>query len=182
MEEVIADGKNESQKPQPQPQAQTQTEPSSKRKKIDDDAGRGSSNVIHFTARNPLWTYLKLQLILQPGSSTITTLDAVTARTYLTSALSQFLGLTGTAISIDILKIETVRTAAAANTFLWIRVPREDAAAVVAALSSWIGGSRTSSGGSSSSSSGADVAWRVCAKGNFLAAVVHGSGRELFQP
>jgi ribonuclease P/MRP protein subunit POP8 len=76
----------------------------------------------------------------------------------------------GTAISIDILKIETLST----NVFLWIRVPREDAAAVVGAVSSWIGGTASSGGAS-------NVAWRVCAKGNFLGAIVHGSGGELFQ-
>lgn len=55
---------------------------------------------------------------------------------------------------------------------VWVRVPREDGAAVVAALSSWIGGG----------TSGANVAWRVCAKGNYLGALVHGSGRDLFVP
>lgn len=59
-------------------------------------------------------------------------------------------------------------------------MPREDASAVVSALSSWIGGSTSSS--SSGAAGGGNVAWRVCAKGNFLGAVVHGSGSELFQP
>lgn len=58
---------------------------------------------------------------------------------------------------------------------MWIRVPREDASAVVSAVSSWIGG------GNNSASSG-DVAWRVCAKGNFLGALVAGSGADLFVP
>jgi len=54
----------------------------------------------------------------------------------------------------------------------WVRVPREDAAAVVSALSSWIGGS----------GSGTNVAWRICAKGNYLGALVAGSGSDLFVP
>lgn len=105
-------------------------------------------------------------------------LDALSARTYLSSALSQFLGLTGTAIPIDILKIEPGSSSSSPSTgsdksdCVWVRVPREDAAAVVAALSSWIGGG----------ASGTNVAWRVCAKGNYLGALVHGSGRDLFVP
>lgn len=60
--------------------------------------------------------------------------------------------------------------------FVFIRVPREDASAVVAALSSWIG-SDTSIG---TGTGGGSVAWRICAKANFLGAVVAGSGAELF--
>lgn len=154
---------------------------SSKRK-----AEETSSKPIHFTSRNPPWTYLKPQLIPQPNASSPQPLDALSARTYLSSALSQLLGLAGTAIPIDILKIENKGTAnntdenqsysTISNNYncAWIRVPREDSAAVVAALSSWIGGSGTGSGSS--------VAWRVCAKGNFLGALVSGSGGDLFVP
>ncbi|KOS44695.1 hypothetical protein ACN38_g4410 [Penicillium nordicum] len=129
---------------------------------------------LHFTSRNPPWTYLKLKLVPQPGSAP-QPLDPLSARTYLTSALSQFLGLTGTAIPIDILKIENESSSILKRDIVWIRVPREDASAVVGAVSSWIGG------GNNSSSSG-DVAWRVCAKGNFLGALVAGSGADLFVP
>ncbi|KAJ5795061.1 hypothetical protein N7457_001660 [Penicillium paradoxum] len=126
---------------------------------------------IHFTSRNPPWTYLKLKLVYQPGSAP-QPLDPLSARTYLSSALSQFLGLTGTAIPIDILKIEN-GTSTPKHDIVWIRVPREDASAVVSAVSSWIGGGTAGS---------ADVAWRVCAKGNFLGALVAGSGADLFVP
>ncbi|RMJ28377.1 hypothetical protein PHISP_00764 [Aspergillus sp. HF37] len=123
-------------------------------------AAKTPQKATQFTSRNPSWTYLKLQLINQPNTSSTTTLDALTARTLLTSALSQFLGLTGTAIPIDILKISSSESPSPQDQrVVWIRVPREDASAVVAALSSWIGGSKTSGGG--------NVAWRVCAKGNF---------------
>ncbi|RAK83679.1 hypothetical protein BO79DRAFT_277485 [Aspergillus costaricaensis CBS 115574] len=128
---------------------------------------------IHFTSRTPTWTYLKLQLINNPptSSTTSTPLDPLTARTYLSAALSQFLGLTGTSIPIDILKISPPSPST-----VWTRVPRDDAAAVVAALSSWIGGSANASGG------GGSVAWRVCAKGNYLGALVNGGGGEVFVP
>ncbi|KAL2219877.1 hypothetical protein M432DRAFT_284907 [Thermoascus aurantiacus ATCC 26904] len=164
--------------------AQENTQPVPSKRKASDDAAaaskssEGPAKVIHFTARNPPWTYLKLQIIFQPGTSATvqnTLIDAITARTYLNSALSQFLGLTGTAISIDILKIEMIGS----SQFLWIRVPCEDAPAVVSALSSWIGGSKSS--GSSAANAG-NVACRVCAKGNFLGALVSGSGSDLFAP
>ncbi|KAJ5087836.1 hypothetical protein N7456_011452 [Penicillium angulare] len=148
-------------------------------------ANDSNTPTIQFTSRNPPWTYLKLQLIPQPGSSSTQPFDALSARTYLSSALSQYLGLTGTAIPIDILKVEGASSASddtqpqntssstGKNSFVWIRVPRDDGAAVVAALSSWISG-----GGGS----GATFAWRICAKGNYLGALVAGSGRDLFVP
>lgn len=120
-------------------------------------------------------------------------LDSITARTYLTSALTQFLGLMGSSIGIDILKISdggsdhvsSDQALAAGNKnqnktdhpLLWIRVPRDDAPAVVAALSSWVGGN----GSGESATGNGNVSWRICAKGNFLAAIVNGSGEDLFR-
>ncbi|KAJ5104494.1 hypothetical protein NUU61_001841 [Penicillium alfredii] len=154
-------------------------------------AGKGKATMakpdFHFISRNPPWTYLKLRLIPQPGSTPPPPVDALSARTYLTSALLQFLGLTGTSISVDILKIQHGSPMPAANIHsvaagqplgprrwdtVWIRVPREDAAAVIAALSSWIG-----SGGNGASTS---IAWMVCGKANFLGALVSSSGAGLF--
>ncbi|KAL6239589.1 hypothetical protein BDW75DRAFT_99827 [Aspergillus navahoensis] len=148
-----------------------------------------SSKTISFTARNPPWTYLKLQLIHQPNTSEATKsapLDPLTARTYLSSALSQFLGLSGTSITIDILSVSPDPEPVTAlpqpqlqsqsrplEKFIWVRVPRQDAPAVVASVSSWIGGTEEENGGS--------VAWRVCAKGNFLSALVRGDGGDLFK-
>ncbi|KAL2038502.1 hypothetical protein N7G274_008841 [Stereocaulon virgatum] len=114
------------------------------------------------TIRNPPHTYLHLALL----NTTVTSpnqppVDILTARTYLTSALSQFLGLTGTAIPVDFLKVE--------GRDVWIRIPREDSTAVVGALSQWIG------------KEGA-VSWRVKAKGEWLGAVIAGDGQELFKP
>lgn len=158
-------------------------------------AGESTPKPIQFTTRNPPWTYIHLQLYAtvsltitlldhHTNNSRIhqqtpfpqtnpTPLDAVTARTYLTSALSQFLGLTGSSIPIDILKIASEQPHTQEE--IWIRVPRDDASAVVAALSSWVGGKSGASG-----SGGGSVAWRVCAKGNFLGAVGAGSGGGLF--
>lgn len=127
----------------------------------------------HSTLRELFNTNLKSRIHqpTPPPQTNPTPLDAVTARTYLTSALSQFLGLTGTSISIDILKI--VSDQPHTQEEIWIRVPRDDASAVVGALSSWVGGK---TGGCGSG----NVAWRVCAKGNFLGALIAGSGDGLF--
>ena len=83
-----------------------------------------------FTIRNAPYTYLHLSLRHAHESATRAPLDAVTTRTYLTSALSQYLGLTGSAIAIDILMV--------APREVLIRVPREDASIFVAALGQWM--------------------------------------------
>ncbi|KAL3465828.1 hypothetical protein BJX64DRAFT_251928 [Aspergillus heterothallicus] len=137
-----------------------------------------------FTARNPPWTYLKLKLIQQPPITNPASLDALTARKYLSSALSQFLGQMGTSIPIDILKVDSDPSPSqpqfpsplqSADNTIWIRVPREDAHAVVTAVSSWIGGTAADTADAEGG-----VAWRVCAKGNFLGALVRGDGSDLF--
>ena len=112
--------------------------------------------------RNPPYTYLNLVLLTSTlSSSSQPPVDILTARTYLTSALSQYLGLTGTAIPIDFLKVE--------GRSVWIRVPREDGVALVGALSQWVGKE-------------GDVSWRVKAKGEWLGSVVAGNGDHLFEP
>ncbi|KAK6611165.1 hypothetical protein H4I96_02763 [Botrytis cinerea] len=73
---------------------------------------------------NTTFSYIHLEL--QTSSFKKPQLDDITAKSYMTSALSQFLGLHGSAISIDILKTE--------DKDVWIRVMREDASAVVAAM------------------------------------------------
>lgn len=110
------------------------------------------------TIRNPPFTYLHLTLL----SSSVLALDILTARTYLTSALQQFLGVTGTAIPIDFLKVE--------GPDAWVRVPREDGGAVVSAVTGWVGGG-----------TGGAVGWRVVGRGDWLGSVVAGGGREVFE-
>ncbi|KAL5342931.1 hypothetical protein BJX70DRAFT_394371 [Aspergillus crustosus] len=147
---------------------------STKRKATDSGLTSASTptttpKTISFTARNPTWTYLKLQIITNPP--TTQPIDPLTARTHLTSALSQFLGLAGSSIPIDILHVSPAPSPTTKENYIWIRVPRQDAPALVSALSSWIGGS-----GDEADS----VAWRICAKGNFLGALVRGDGGDLF--
>lgn len=87
-----------------------------------------SSTVTQFTIRNPPWSYLHLSLITNSSNYQ---LDALTAHLHLRAALSQFLGLHGTAIPIDILKLS--------GNDVYVRVPNEDSSAVVIAVGGWVG-------------------------------------------
>jgi ribonuclease P/MRP protein subunit POP8 len=103
-----------------------------------------------FTLRRTPYTYLHLG-IKQISTKASQQLDEVTAQFYLHSALSQFLGLTGTAIQFDLLKVEGID--------IWLRVAKEDASAVVAAVSQW-------------ASMGQGVSLQVKARGTWLGAVM----------
>ena len=111
------------------------------------------------TIKRPPFTYLHLTLLPSDPTSNTPPIDILTARAYLTSALEQFLGMTGTAIPIDFLKVE--------GRDVWIRVPREDASKVVGALSQWVG----RDGG---------VGWRIRGRGECLGSLTAGDGRRLF--
>ncbi|CAD6439953.1 588acb4a-dba7-4ae9-8bfd-accc43f42e28 [Sclerotinia trifoliorum] len=105
------------------------------------------------TITAPLFSYIHLEL--QISSLKKAQLDDITAKSYMTSALTQFLGLHGAAISIDILKTE--------GKDVWIRVMREDASAVVAALGGWV--KRLGSGDE-------QVGWRIKGRANWLGGLV----------
>lgn len=137
------------------PPTPPQTQTANKRKTHPNAA----TTLTQHTLRSPSWTYLHLQLQQPSAPNPNPTVDALTARQHLTSALSQFLGLTGTAIPIDILKLE--------NSDVWIRVPFDDGAAVEAAVGGWVG-------------VGGSVGWRVVGKDEWLGRLVGGDGRDLF--
>lgn len=112
------------------------------------------------------FTYLHLSLLtdntsIQSRIGRPPPIDILTARTLLTSSLEQYLGVTGTAIPIDFLKIE--------GSDIWVRLPSEDKTMVVGALSQWIG----KDGG---------VSWRVLRQADWLDCLVAGDGRDLFNP
>ncbi|KAE9993574.1 hypothetical protein EG327_004333 [Venturia inaequalis] len=94
----------------------------------------GSARYHTATLPPPRWTYFHLQLFTSSSSTSKPTadeaaLDAITVRRYLSAALSRFLGQTGAATPIDILKLD--------QQHVWIRVPSDDATAVHEAVSSW---------------------------------------------
>ncbi|KIX93633.1 uncharacterized protein Z520_10539 [Fonsecaea multimorphosa CBS 102226] len=91
-----------------------------------------------FTLRNPPHSYFHLRLHATPPLQVDQPLDEITLRSYLTSALQQYLGLTGAAIPVDILKVEGPNA--------WIRVPCDDEVAVTAGVSQWVGAKGVSLG------------------------------------
>lgn len=105
------------------------------------------------TISAPPFSYIHLEL--QASSLKKSQLDDLTAKSYITSALTQFLGIHGSAISIDILKTE--------GKDVWIRVMREDASAAVAALGGWLRGRGNAD---------EQLGWRVKGRGNWLGGLV----------
>jgi len=91
------------------------------------------TTISQFTIRKPFWAYIHLALLVPRSQTSQPTppVDAITAHLHLQSALGQFLGLHGTAIPFDILKL--------GDQDVWIRVPKPDVNAVVAAVGGWIG-------------------------------------------
>lgn len=112
------------------------------------------------TIKSPPFSYVQLELSTQgsgPEADEAAVLDAVQVRAYCTAALRQFLGISGTAISIDILKVEGKQC--------WVRVPGPDLALFSAAVTAWNG----------NISNGTCSVLRVKASGNWLGALL---GRE----
>jgi ribonuclease P/MRP protein subunit POP8 len=110
-----------------------------------------SEPAVSFTLRKAPYSYFHLSLrSLIATSQAPHDLDEISVRSYLTLALQQYLGLSGTAISIDILKVE--------GRDVWIRVPSEDEVALAASLSQWTGSK--------------DLAWRIEQRGAWLGALV----------
>ncbi|KAK5107660.1 hypothetical protein LTR62_000941 [Meristemomyces frigidus] len=114
------------------------------------------------TLRNPPWSYIHLQQQIPNIANNPTTnqnIDALTAHLHLTAALTQFLGLHGAAVPIDILRTEGAQ--------IWIRVPAADQTAVVVAVGGWV----------SSKGEG----WRVLESSSWDAgARGRGGGQDLF--
>jgi len=119
------------------------------------------------TIRDNDWTYFNLQMsfpfplppphlltlrsLSDPPNTSFT--DILTWRTTLSRALTQFLGITGSAIQIDILHLS--------GNEAWLRVPRESAKRFQAAVGGYVG-----------SKDGGSVGFRTRAAGDFLMGVV----------
>lgn len=118
--------------------------------------------VVHHTAmlRKPQWTYFHLAAL--SSTSAPPQLDILTFRQNLTSALNQFLGLTGAAIDVDILKFE--------DSEAWIRVHRDDASAVHEAISGWAG----------VKSSKGHYKWIIKGRDEWLVRLINGDGMDLY--
>ncbi|KAI0124226.1 hypothetical protein BJ170DRAFT_76359 [Xylariales sp. AK1849] len=91
-----------------------------------------SHELATLTIRAPPYSYAHLEILRNSSDSPDPVeLDAIQVRSYCTSALKQFLGITGQAIALDILKVE--------GASCWLRLPRDDLAAFSAAITAWQG-------------------------------------------
>jgi ribonuclease P/MRP protein subunit POP8 len=104
------------------------------------------------TIKTPQFSYIWLELRSDPPNKV--ELDVLTVRSQLTAAFTQLFGLTGSAILVDILKVESSEC--------WIRLPREDLSPAVAALGGWMGRVDGTT----------EVSWKVKGSGNFLSSLV----------
>lgn len=110
------------------------------------------------TIKSPPYSYACLEMVsenLEPVQ-----LDALEVRSYCSAALRQFLGDTGTAVAIDIIKVRGAEC--------WLRIPRQDLAAFSAAITAYPG---MSQGGQASA-----LHLRAC--GNWLGALLGKSGQR----
>ncbi|KAG6353904.1 hypothetical protein INS49_005161 [Diaporthe citri] len=106
-----------------------------------------SREIYSTTIKNSAYAYAHLELI----TTNNILLDELQIRSYLTSALKQFLGATGSGMPIDILKVQGKES--------WVRVPRQDLGAFAAALTAWSG-------------SGASTGFVIRAAGDWLGALM----------
>ncbi|RFU79915.1 hypothetical protein TARUN_2311 [Trichoderma arundinaceum] len=109
--------------------------PEAERSIVEKQRLQKSHELLTCTIKAPPFSYTHLELLTDPSDAAVE-LDNLQAKSYCTAALRQFLGLTGSAISLDILKVEPREC--------WVRVPRDDLGSFAAALTAWKG---TSDGG-----------------------------------
>lgn len=108
----------------------------------------------------PTSSYAHLELISPTTSPTPPTLDTLQAHSYCLAALTRFLGDTGAAVPVDVLKVE--------GSCCWVRVPAEDLSAFAAAVTAW-GGTKDG---------GVDVLFRILGCSDWLGCLVGGEGQE----
>ncbi|PHH62182.1 hypothetical protein CDD81_7376 [Ophiocordyceps australis] len=125
-------------------------------------SGRFSSSPSHeiltCTIKQPLFSYAHLELLSESG--TPPPLDNLQVKAYCSAALRQFLGLSGAAVSIDILAIHGAEC--------WIRVPYDCLGSFAAALTAWRG----------TLEDGSQCVLRVKRCSNWLGTMVGAEGQE----
>lgn len=88
-----------------------------------------SHDILTCTVKNPPYSYAHLTLVT--SSTQPESLDELQVKSYCTNALRQFLGLTGQAMSLDILKVQGREA--------WVRIPRGDLGSFAAAITAYKG-------------------------------------------
>ncbi|ERT02358.1 hypothetical protein HMPREF1624_00656 [Sporothrix schenckii ATCC 58251] len=113
------------------------------------------------TIGRPPFAYAQIEVVQNHQSQESQgPLDALQVRSYCDAALKQFLGATGAAMPLDLLKLD-------GNEF-WVRLPREDMGLFAAALAAW----------SSVSRGGTATALRLRASGNWLGSLIGRSQQQ----
>ncbi|KAK3190548.1 hypothetical protein K4F52_003238 [Lecanicillium sp. MT-2017a] len=102
------------------------------------DTEEKPQEIFSATIKNPPFAYAQLELCTESSDPNAVVLDDLQVKSYCTAALRQFLGLTGVAIPVDILKVTP--------SGCWLRVPRDDMPSFAAALTAWKGSSENGTG------------------------------------
>lgn len=158
----------------------TSAPPSKKRKTKSKDTKKPHI-LYQATFRKPIYSYFHLVLIT-PGLTSTTPntspqhtsdIDPLLASQLLSKPLQAYLGITGAAIPIDILKTS--------GRGVWIRVARQDARGLRAALSGWIGACAGENVPGVREGGKMRVSWRVVGEAGTLGGVdAWNDGVELF--
>ncbi|OAA64601.1 hypothetical protein SPI_03248 [Niveomyces insectorum RCEF 264] len=89
-----------------------------------------SRELFSYTIRHPPFAYAQIEVVhSHPKAADAVPLDALQVRAYCDVALRQFLGATGAAMPLDLLKLDGDQ--------VWLRLPREDLSLFAAALAAW---------------------------------------------
>jgi ribonuclease P/MRP protein subunit POP8 len=102
-------------------------------------------------------TLLRSSTAVSSTTREIETIDALSVKKFFTAALAQYFGIMGSAIPVDILKLD--------GQDAWVRVPFDDKSVVLEALSNWVGN---------------DVAWRIRECGCWAGGLTGQNGHDLF--
>ncbi|CAG9943201.1 unnamed protein product [Clonostachys rosea f. rosea IK726] len=87
-----------------------------------------SHDLLTCTVKNPQFSYALLELVTDNEDAE---LDNLQVQSYCNTALRQFLGITGAAIPIDVLKVQGKEC--------WVRVPQPELGAFAAGITAWRG-------------------------------------------
>ncbi|CAM1508441.1 Fc.00g052890.m01.CDS01 [Cosmosporella sp. VM-42] len=105
------------------------TDPGAEKSIFNGKGVQKSHDILTCTIKAPPFSYAHLEVITDGPE--IVELDNLQVKSYCTAALKQFLGITGAAIPLDILKVQSNQC--------WIRVPRQDLGSFAAAITAWKG-------------------------------------------
>ncbi|KAM5342672.1 hypothetical protein ACJ41O_013638 [Fusarium nematophilum] len=120
-----------------------------------------SYDILTCTVKEPPFSYAHLELVTDDlANNTSIALDNLLVKSYCTAALRQFLGITGVAIPLDILKVE--------GNHAWVRVPRPDLGSFSAAITAWPG----------TKDNGVQVGLRIRQCADWLGAMVGTEGQD----